>query len=158
MNADTFSIVYTFLKPTELNRLRYVSRWYNSMVNTIWLVSLGTNQIEQWVCPLCGNWRSTDSLANYDGFFDRTDRESERLVQYVRNQVFRNHDHTIRVPMLCSDCEYREWEYNEIHLPFAGSRQFHWFLSPFVSLLYRFADDDERIVEWNEFRLILNSF
>lgn len=152
MNEDTFSIVCSFLTPVVLTRVSRLSRWHHQQVDTYLRRTVGTTQLEDLVCPYCGDWISQKNILLWDGFFNCTEAEAKRVNVFIEDGVFPGKN-TIRHNFLCEDCEYYEREEDELErMPYAGSRRYNIFTHlAYVSLIYVIRDD---YVLWNEIRMI----
>lgn len=157
-HSDILQQICEFLQPLELHRLSLVNKQtYQTVVK--WMLRMHkTVHLQDFACPACGDWKSTDILLGYEEFFDTPFIEFNERVRYIEDHLFR-HKKCSRTALLCSDCEYKEWDAAAWTipklLPYRGSRQYELFISPQFALLFRHTTED-RGIEWNEFRMILD--
>lgn len=161
LHEDTFSVICSFLKPTELCRIRRLNSLYKTWTDNFLLQKFRKISIEEFVCPKCGSWIADVSnefydLSDYNGFYNiyNSDAdEEESRIDYI-NTLF--HNRNIRKGLLCEDCEYDEVEDQNVNFRFSGNRKYtlhviEHYIYPWSFLVL----EKNNMYFWNEYRLII---
>jgi len=162
------SIICSFLRPTELCRMRTINRWYRAKTDAYLSLKYQTICLESYTCPKCGGWFQSEDLTNDTYFYDllyghRDDIERDRL-RLVSNTIGQDSQ---RASLLCEECEIEEDDnprigiFVEQSFRYQGSRRYtlvacHQGLYPWA-FLYQNKDnqDNDKNKKWNQYYCIL---
>jgi len=163
MNKDIFLNVCSFLKLTELHRVRTLSKIHYEWV-TLYLIRVFKKTcIESFACPICANFIDQRDISKLHYFYDlyineRENDEGNERFRYI-NRFFLNNKRRF---LLCEDCETCEIYDNNYHnsFKFKGKRVYEVFTIHIMrnfpwSILY--MKDENGLYNWNEYRLVTNS-
>lgn len=155
------SIMCSFLRPTELCRMRTINRWYQSKTDCYLLRKYQTICLEAYTCPKCGGWFQSEDLTNdtyfYDLLYGNMDNIERDRLRIVSNTI--GHE-SQRASLLCEDCEIEEDESPRIGLfveqsfRYQGSRRYtliacHQGIYPWAFL---YNDNNKK---WNQYYCVL---
>jgi hypothetical protein len=118
LNKDIFHIIFLYLNPLELTKIKKLNKYINNVSNNYIKKILEThkkNNLIDLVCPKCGSWTEDIYLEKFYGFKDLLgylmNEEEEKEERYeVLKSWFSSIlvDSYKRKKLLCDDCEYYE--------------------------------------------------
>lgn len=128
-HQDTFNIIFSFLSPLEIIKLRTLSKIYNIWSNQCILAKIKKIDMEEYVCPRCGDWISDDNLSNYTDFNDYYLTDEQKLARFGQVNEWFNNKYIFdvdRKALLCDICESEEDYTNNFYLYFRykGTREY----------------------------------
>jgi len=160
-HRDTFNIICSFLTPLELVKVSVLSYRHKIWSHQYILKKIKKINMEEYVCPRCGDWISEDILSNYTDFNDYylTDDMKfgrlEQLNEWFNNKFIFNID---RKALLCDICENEE-DYTDnfyAYFRYKGSREYtlvsYYNLHSWSALCIINSDCGY----WNEYRKVLS--
>jgi hypothetical protein len=162
LHEDTFSVICSFLKPTELCRVRRLNSMYKNWVDSFLSLKFKMVSIQDFVCPKCGSWIADIvdecyDLSDYNGFYNIYNNdvdEEESRIDYINTLLYNKN--ITRKALLCEDCEYDEVEEQTINFRFSGDRKYtlhviEHYVYPWSFLVL----ENNNTYFWNEYRLVI---
>jgi hypothetical protein len=160
---DTFKIICSFLNPLELVVCRKLSRYTNIWTSEYIYSKFKTLNIEDYVCPNCGDFINTDDISNYTDFNDYFLMEEYKRQRFDKINEWFDNKYIFKVErknMLCDRCEVIE-DYNDnfyLYFRYKGSRKYslvsYYSLNSWSALCVYNTDKNKGY--WNEYRKVLS--
>ena len=161
-HQSTFNIICSFLGPIELVRSRRLDRVRNTWTNLYIknTLKLNTFNLEEKVCPMCGDLLEENDISSYTGFSDLLHYDELPRIEYVERE-FEGYSCT-RSCLLCDMCEYKEdyddyndWELENLPFRYKGKRVYYChivndYILPWT-FIYRKID---RNILWNQYQKV----
>jgi len=159
-NENVFHIICSFLKPTELTRVRTLNKLYYIWTSNFLRQVYHTFSLQNFTCPKCGNWREMNYGECHDDYYDDCYYlpEDECVNRKILvTQVFNHLDFSRNFFILCDDCERDETDDKNVSFRYRGDRSYK--LVIVQSYLYPWAflcEKNEDCYQWNQYKLFID--
>ena len=160
---DTFKIICSFIGPLELNIFRKLSKHCNIWTDEFIYSRFKKINIEEYICPKCGDFIDQSDISNYNDFNDYFLSDENKILRLQKIDKWFNSRYIFDVErknILCDSCEIIE-DYDDnfyLNFRYKGVRQYNLFLSQYdlhnwaaLCIIY---NDERGYVKgyWNEYR------